>query len=492
MTSYGSDDNLQFEEHSSTFLVVGGGIAGVTCAETLATYHPEESITLITESSIIKTIANLEPLARYVYKFDVKERSLNDNNSGQAALAPTILTFVDRLKNIEALDHYVITENGRRIYYKSICLCTGATPNLVLCNNPRVIGIRDTDSVLTLQKYLKNAKCVTLLGNGGIASELAYELHGIEVHWVVKDNHIASTFVDPGAAHFFQESIRLKRSEISNVGEKKTETNAIVKRLRYKEAQSEELSKEKELHGAALGPDWHRNFTLTGNALPTTDSPIMHFKSHIKEMKEENNKLIVTLSNEEYIECDFLISATGVEPLHNYSCSIPLTLAADGGIAVNDMMETNVEGIYAAGDVCTAMWEHGKHWFQMRLWTQARQMGCMAGRSMGAKLEKEVIYQDFCFEIFGHVTQLFSYPVVLLGLYNGQGLGTDYELLIRSTAGKEYIKFVLQNGRLLGAILIGNTELAETCENLILNGIDLTPYGDDILNPDIDIEDYFD
>lgn len=491
MASYGSDNISQFEEHSSTFLVVGGGIAGVTCAETLAIYHPEENVTLITESSIIKTVTNLEPVARYVYKFDVKEQSLRDN-LGQVILAPAIVTIVDRIKNIEALDHYAITENGRRIYYKSVCLCTGAAPHLVRGNNPRVIGIRDTDSVLTLQKFLKDSKSVVLLGNGGIASELAYELHGIEVHWVVKDNHIASTFIDPGAAHFFQEAICFKRSEESNAGKEETQSTSIIKRLRYKEAQSEELRKEKQSHGAALGPDWHRNFTLTGSALSKTDTPIMHYKSHIKEIMEENNKLIVTLTNGERIECDFLISATGVEPSHNYSCSIPLNLSSDGGIAVNDMMETNVEGIYAAGDACTAMWEHGDHWFQMRLWTQARQMGCMAGRSMGAKLANEVIYQDFCFELFGHVTQLFGYPVILLGRYNGQGLGTSYELLIRSTVGKEYIKFVLQNGRLRGAILIGNTELAETCENLILNGIDLTPYGDDILNPDIDIEDYFD
>lgn len=82
--------------------------------------------------------------------------------------------------------------------------------------------------------------------------------------------------------------------------------------------------------------------------------------------------------------------------------------------------------------------------------------------------------------------------MVLLGKFNGQGLGDDYELLFRITPDKEYIKFVLKEGRLVGALLIGETHLEETCENLILNEIDLTPFGDDILNPNIDIEDYFD
>ena len=32
----------------------------------------------------------------------------------------------------------------------------------------------------------------------------------------------------------------------------------------------------------------------------------------------------------------------------------------------------------------------------------------------------------------------------------------------------------------------------ETFENLILNQMDLTQFGEELLNPDIDIEDYFD
>ncbi|XP_067621876.1 pyridine nucleotide-disulfide oxidoreductase domain-containing protein 1 [Eurosta solidaginis] len=485
-----SNDNTKLEEQSTTFLVVGGGIAGVSCAETLALYHQEERIILLTESNVIKTVANLEPVARYIYKFDVKEHSLNDKNSETIGLAPTITTIVDQLQHIEALENRVITKDGRIILYKSICLCTGAKPQLIRGDNPRVIGIRDTDSVLNLQQRLKDATTVILLGNGGIASELAYELRGVEVHWVVKDGHIASTFVDPGAAFFFQESWRHKSKDGCTSGTSSS-PKSILKRLRYDESLVDQ-SKGAIKHGAALGPDWHIKFALQGNASTSLESPVMHFKTYVQDLTEKDSCLLVTLANGEQIKCNFLVSATGVEPRHDYSCSLSLTIASDGGFAVNEMMETNVKDIYAAGDVCTSSWEPGENWFQMRLWTQARQMGSMAGRSMGAKLMNEIIYQDFCFELYGHVTQLFGYSVVLLGRYNGQGLGTNYEILLRTTPQKEYIKFVIQNGRLRGAVLIGNTELAETCENLILNGIDLTPYGDDILNPDIDIDDYFD
>ena len=80
----------------------------------------------------------------------------------------------------------------------------------------------------------------------------------------------------------------------------------------------------------------------------------------------------------------------------------------------------------------------------------------------------------------------------MLGLFNGQKLGTDYELIVRVSERSEYIKVVMQEGRMQGAILIGDTDLEETFENLIMNQLDLSPYGEDILNPNVDIEDYFD
>lgn len=48
---------------------------------------------------------------------------------------------------------------------------------------------------------------------------------------------------------------------------------------------------------------------------------------------------------------------------------------------------------------------------QMRLWTQARQMGWYAGRCMAAHVLLEPIELDFCFELFSHITKFFNYKV---------------------------------------------------------------------------------
>ena len=44
---------------------------------------------------------------------------------------------------------------------------------------------------------------------------------------------------------------------------------------------------------------------------------------------------------------------------------IQFDIAEDGGILVNDKMETSIGNVYAAGDVCTASWKPAPHWLQV-------------------------------------------------------------------------------------------------------------------------------
>ena len=68
----------------------------------------------------------------------------------------------------------------------------------------------------------------------------------------------------------------------------------------------------------------------------------------------------------------------------------------------------------------------------------------------------------------------------------------EYEVFLRITDNVEYVKVILKNGRLKGCLLIGETDLEETFENLILNELDVGFLGESLLDPGVDIEDYFD
>ena len=69
---------------------------------------------------------------------------------------------------------------------------------------------------------------------------------------------------------------------------------------------------------------------------------------------------------------------------------------------------------------------------------------------------------------------------------------TDVEIWLRIVPDVEYIKLVVFHGNIVGAMLVGDTNLEETFENLILNKVDVGSIGIQLLDPDIDIEDYFD
>lgn len=497
------------KEKTFKFVIVGGGIAGVTCVEQLSSQIPSSDVALITAGRHIKAVTNYKQVSKTLEEFDVEERP----SSVLEEKFPSLTVIHSAVKSLDTQSHSLETTDGCVIGYEKLCICSGGRPKLLTQDNPYVLGIRDTDSAKEFQRRLSKAKRIVVVGNGGIALELVFEVEGCEVIWAVKDKAIGNTFFDAGAAQFLIPSLEADKPERA----------APCKRPRYTTEEpesggSQTFTADRNTRGgssgppepgSALGPDWHEGIALRG-AEQVSRRVSVEYQCEVEKIFTSEELLnspqqtlrpedggswpvYIQLTNGKTFGCDFVVSATGVVPntepfLHGNK----FALADDGGLQVDDHMMTSVPDVYAAGDVCTACWDHSPLWQQMRLWTQARQMGWYAARCMAAHILSEPIELDFCFELFSHITKFFNYKVVLLGKFNGQGLGPDHELLVRCTKGHEYVKVVLSGGRMVGAVLIGETDLEETFENLILNQMDLTPYGEELLNPDIDIEDYFD
>ncbi|KAL5010043.1 hypothetical protein ScPMuIL_012348 [Solemya velum] len=477
----------------ATYVVVGGGIAGVSCTEILSLLCPEDSIILITASALVKAVTNVRKVTKMLEIFDVEEKPMISVQSH----CPNVNVIHATVKSIDATKHCVLTSDGQVLKFEKLCICSGGKPKVIAEGNPYVLGIRDTESAKQFQKKLKAARRVVVVGNGGIATELVYEIEGCEVVWAIKDKAIASTFVDAGAAEFFMPQLSKCKHKSDNP---KT-------RLKYTLEQNEAATvAAADVLGGALGPDWACNLDMTG-VLKVSHSVFLECEVEVRSVYSAEGEetvlsstinpnaawpVFVELTNGRVYGCDLIVSATGVLPSTDFLQHNSFDFAEDGGVKVDDMMRTSVPDVYAAGDVCTASWDIAPHWLQMRLWGQARQMGGYAAKCMHAAIKQEPISQDFCFELFAHATRFFDYKVILLGRFNAQGLGEDYELLLRVTKGEEYVKVVLKDGRMQGAVLIGETDLEETFENLILNQLDLTPFKDHMLEPGIDIEDYFD
>lgn len=449
------------------YLVIGGGIAGVSCIEGLAFLHQEASIGLITPSGVVKAVTKTVPVTKLLSDMTVEEADANTLEAKCKVILDTVIA-------IHPGESSVLTEQHGLVKYKELCVATGASPRKIWYSE-HVVTIRDTDSVGELQTRLQAARRIVIVGNGGIATELVHALTGVDIVWVVKDQHISATFLDPGAAEFCQD--RLASAD--------TTQETIFKRLRYNTGGQ---------RGPSLGPDWHTQVNLQGAG--TNRQVSIEYACEVERIidsEDDSCRVRVSLTNGKTLSADIVVSAIGVVPNSNIQVrGAPFQLEGDGGITVGEFMQTSVPHVFAAGDVCGPAWSLARHWFQMRLWTQAQHMGSYAAKCMVGARRGEPVLMDFCFELFTHMTRFFGHKVILLGLFQGQGLGGDYEVLLRVTRGQEYIKLVLKDGRMQGAVLIGETDLEEMCENLILDQLDLTDVADDLLNPDIDIEDYFD
>jgi hypothetical protein len=184
--------------------------------------------------------------------------------------------------------------------------------------------------------------------------------------------------------------------------------------------------------------------------------------------------------------------------------------------------------------------EGGENWHQMRLWSQARVMGIYAAQCIFAhaslppasslsRAHNESFHGgNAAMRVFAHVTRFFGFKVVLLGRFRAQGFSKDVqaevgnacadglraavdagadeallsshscssqpglEVWARLTPSLSYVKAVVFRGRVIGAILVGDTDLEEVFENLILNGIDVGAHGVGLLDPHMDLEGYFD
>ncbi|WKX95738.1 hypothetical protein Q1695_012302 [Nippostrongylus brasiliensis] len=455
------------------YVVVGGGIAGVSCIKRLLDSLPaSDKVFLISASKRVKRVTQWKKTGQYTEQFDVEEDEVNFDDRRFHFIQDKVLQWIPQ-------DKELVLSNGKdTVKYDRLCIACGAHPSTPFPND-KILTIRDTESAEQLQRHLKGAKNIAVVGNGGIATEVVFELKGVNITWVIRDEYASSVFFNPTIAEFFRDRL-----------EKGSKNAGVLRRLRYAIDAPDVAGRDENIPGCALGPDWISTLSIDSDSKERCVRIIPN--AEVEAVQDVENGLRLSLSNSESIDCELVIWATGVVPstsLWKQNCE-ELRLSSDGGIVVDDAMRTSVRDVYACGDVCTPEWSSPSvYWKQMRLWTQARQMGDFCARSMMANGEIET---DFCFELFTHTTTFFGYKVVFLGDFKAERQPEGWYTIERVIENDHFVQCVMYNHRVVGAILVGETNLEETMENLILNKTDLERIEENFLDPQIDIEDYFD
>jgi NAD(P)H-nitrite reductase large subunit len=131
------------------FLIIGSGIAGMTCAEELQKLiSHQDTIRVLSSSGMMKRVVNVVQLTRYLESFDIEESSMNTYSKEENESYPKVDFIQTTVKKLNTQDKKIIDEKGVEYQYDLVCLCSGAKPKLIAEHHPNVIGIRDIESVL--------------------------------------------------------------------------------------------------------------------------------------------------------------------------------------------------------------------------------------------------------------------------------------------------------------------------------------------------------
>ncbi|CAI2340787.1 unnamed protein product [Caenorhabditis sp. 36 PRJEB53466] len=381
------------------YVVVGGGIAGVSCANEILRLDksPESEVILISASSFVKSVENYRKVGQYGEKFDVKETE-------HSKLFPDHrFRFVnDVVTSWNAQNKEVHLQKTGTAQFEKLCIATGSRPRgqQELAADQRFLFLRDTQSAMELRKQLESKRNVLIVGNGGIATELMYELTDVNVTWLVREEWICASFFPQDMEGFIEQRLLAGRPDGYKHG-------GVLKHRRHTNSSSRENIGIVPF-GPALGPDWCASIEFGKGRNERT---VRILRNCQIEKCRTDGDLVVEYTDKsdgkKELKPDIVIWAVGVRPnSEEWAVGKGLKVSEKGGIEVNDAFETSISDVFACGDVCSLS-SSSPIWTQRQLWTQARQEGEVCGRSMASGAE-EARMQSMYFELFSHCTTFFG------------------------------------------------------------------------------------
>jgi 3-phenylpropionate/trans-cinnamate dioxygenase ferredoxin reductase subunit len=183
----------------------------------------------------------------------------------------------------------------------------------------------------------------------------------------------------------------------------------------------------------------------------------MHFNDRVESFVGSERVGRVVTAGGLTLDCDFVVVGLGVEPVTDFLEGSGIEL--DNGVVVDELCRTNVEGIFAAGDVAN----HDNPLFGRRVrvehWQNAIKHGRAAALSM---LGKGSPYRD--------VYWFWSDQYELNLQYVGHHMEWD-ELVVRgSLEDRSFLAFYVKDGRVLATVGVGRGEEVQRCIPLIEAG----------------------
>lgn len=169
-----------------------------------------------------------------------------------------------------------------------------------------------------------------------------------------------------------------------------------------------------------------------------------------QEVKSVSGDIIletITLSSGIELGADLLILATGLKP--NIELALQAGIAVqETGISVNQFLQTSVADIYAGGDIITVMDQLTGNRMRSCLWPDAMLQGMHAALAMAGQ------HKPYMGASLITSSSFFGIHMAQAGILEPQAPGDE---LVIKLEKEYYHKFLMQNGKLKGFMVLGNT-----------------------------------
>jgi nitrite reductase (NADH) large subunit len=177
-----------------------------------------------------------------------------------------------------------------------------------------------------------------------------------------------------------------------------------------------------------------------------------------REIWRDAGGLHVELEAGESLGADMVLISAGVRP--DLTLAKSLGLEIDKGVKVDDQMKTDLDEIYAAGDLI----EHRGRFYG--IWPAAMEQGKVAGAAMAGQ---EVVYQG---TVISNTLKVVGIDLFSAGEIDVEG--TLDSIVIKDEARNTYRKLVIKEDVLEGAILLGDIRGSAEIQQAIKKGINIT------------------
>jgi NADPH-dependent 2,4-dienoyl-CoA reductase/sulfur reductase-like enzyme/pSer/pThr/pTyr-binding forkhead associated (FHA) protein len=182
-----------------------------------------------------------------------------------------------------------------------------------------------------------------------------------------------------------------------------------------------------------------------------------------------------------FLECGLCAAALGVVPNTEFLRNSGLALSPRGALVADARMLTNVPNVWAAGDVASVQGS------SLGLWEPAREQGRVAARNMRGEATEYAPGAHY------FATRLFDLDFARIGAIERTETRETLVDFPRGTGTIAYRKLVLEGGRLVGALMIGERgarvrAAGRKYKRLIDKGADVSGIRDKILDPSFDFD----